>query len=74
MGTTQSILRQAGKTPFETVSLNSEAKIGEIMSTIHLKAKEEMSSKGEFFDSHERIKFLDSTKLVGKKQKYFATH
>ena len=45
MGTTRTILRQAMKTTFETNSLNSEAKIGEIMSTIHLKAEEGMSFK-----------------------------
>ena len=74
MGTTLAILRQAGKTPFETDSLNSEAKIGEIMSTIRLKAKEGISFKGDFFDSHEITTFLTSTKSVGKKQKYFATY
>ena len=71
MGTTPNILRQAGKSAFETDSLNSEAKIEEILSTISLKAKEGISFKGDFSDSHEIITFLSSTKSVGKKIKVF---
>ena len=72
MGITPAILGPAWKTPFETDSLNSEAKIGESMSTICLKAEEGISFKGDFFGSHERITFLTSTNSV--KKKYFATY
>ena len=42
------------------------------MSTTLLKAEAEMSLfKEDFLDSHERIKFLTSTKLVGEKTKIF---
>ena len=51
---------------FETDSLSSEAKIGEIMSTIHLKAKQGNSFKEEFFGLLVWIIFLTSIKLVGK--------
>ena len=71
MGITLAILRQAGKTSFETHSFNSEAKIGEVMSTIHLKAKEGISFIGDLFDSHERNTFLTSTKWVGKLTKVY---
>ena len=54
MVTNLAILRQAEKTPFETDSLNSVGKIGEIMSTIILKAKEGILFRRDFFDSHER--------------------
>ena len=57
MVTTLVILRQAGKTPFETDSLNSEAKIGEIMSTIRSKAKEGISFEGDFFIHMKELNF-----------------
>ena len=50
MGPTLAILRPAVKTPFETDSLNIEVKIGEMMSTIQLKAEEEISFERDFFE------------------------
>ena len=57
MCTTLSTLRQAEKTPFEIDSLKSEVKIGETMSTRHLKAKEGISFKVDFSDSYAKLHF-----------------
>ena len=56
---------------FEIDSSNNETDIGATLSTMYLKAQEEVSFKWDFSDLEENITFFTSLKSMGRKPKVY---